>query len=417
MLNIQAAANVRDRPKEHRIGLAVAGGGPIGGIYELGALRALDEALIGVDLNDLDVYVGVSSGSFLAAGLANQLTTAEMCRIFINSESIEHPFKPEMFLRPAFAEFFKRAAAVPGALFQALKSIVSNPFDVQLIEALGDLGKIIPTGVFDNHRVDHFLKGVFDAPGRTNDFRALRHKLYVVAVDLDSGSTIKFGDKGYDRVPISKAVQASSALPGLYPPVEINGRHYVDGVLRRTLHASVALDEGMDLVLAINPLVAFDSKLRRKRGKAAGRALVEGGLPVVLSQTFRTLIQSRMQVGFGKYKKSYESSDLLLFEPDADDAEMFFINVFSFASRKNLCEHAYRSTMRDLRERFDTLEPVLNRHGVSLNREIIFDLSRGFETGIKKPKGGAQALKLELNRTLDDLEHLLKPTSQQRRSA
>lgn len=417
MLNIKEATRVRDRPREHRIGLAVAGGGPIGGIYELGALRALDEALEGVDLNDLDVYVGVSSGSFLAAGLANQLTTAEMCRIFINSDSIEHPFKPEMFLRPAFMEYAKRAAMIPGAIVDAIKSIVSNPFDVQLIEALGDLGKVIPTGVFDNARVDEFLRGVFDAPGRSNDFRELRHKLFVVAVDLDSGSVVKFGEKGLDKVPISKAVQASSALPGLYPPVEIGGRHYVDGVLRRTLHASVALDEGVDLVLGINPLVAYDAKLRRKRGKTEGRALIDGGLPVVLSQTFRTLIQSRMQVGFGKYDKSYESSDLVLFEPDADDTEMFFINAFSFASRKNLCEHAYRSTMRDLRERFDVLDPVLRRHGISLNREIVFDTGRGFETGIAKPKGGARALNAELHRTLDELEHMLKPTRHERRSA
>src|SRR3546814_10218135 len=49
-----------------RIGIAIAGGGPIGGMYELGALRALDEAHDGLDLTDLDRYVGVSSGAFLA---------------------------------------------------------------------------------------------------------------------------------------------------------------------------------------------------------------------------------------------------------------------------------------------------------------------------------------------------------------
>ncbi|HSL82695.1 MAG TPA: patatin-like phospholipase family protein, partial [Thermoanaerobaculia bacterium] len=47
-----------------RIGLALAGGGPEGAVYEIGALRALDEALEGLDLNRLDVYVGVSAGSF-----------------------------------------------------------------------------------------------------------------------------------------------------------------------------------------------------------------------------------------------------------------------------------------------------------------------------------------------------------------
>ena len=78
----------RNRPKASapskrpppKIGLAIAGGGPIGGMYELGALRALDEALDGLDLTRLDCYVGVSSGAFLAAGLANRMSTAQMCR-------------------------------------------------------------------------------------------------------------------------------------------------------------------------------------------------------------------------------------------------------------------------------------------------------------------------------------------------
>ena len=55
-------------------GIALAGGGPLGAIWEIGALVALDEALVGIDFADCDVYVGVSSGSFVAAGLANGIS-------------------------------------------------------------------------------------------------------------------------------------------------------------------------------------------------------------------------------------------------------------------------------------------------------------------------------------------------------
>ncbi len=75
---------VRSGPKLSPIGLALAGGGPLGAMYELGALTALAEALEGIDFNDLDVYVGVSSGGFLAAGLANGIAPAQMCRMFID---------------------------------------------------------------------------------------------------------------------------------------------------------------------------------------------------------------------------------------------------------------------------------------------------------------------------------------------
>ncbi|MFY8060580.1 MAG: patatin-like phospholipase family protein, partial [Arenimonas sp.] len=65
MLVLQAASQTAKH--QGKIGLAIAGGGPIGGMYELGALRALEVAIDGLDLNRLDVYVGVSSGAFLAA--------------------------------------------------------------------------------------------------------------------------------------------------------------------------------------------------------------------------------------------------------------------------------------------------------------------------------------------------------------
>ncbi|MFM7461347.1 MAG: patatin-like phospholipase family protein, partial [Burkholderiales bacterium] len=51
-----------------KIGLALAGGGPLGAMYEIGVLMALDEALDGLNLNEMDVYVGVSAGSFISAG-------------------------------------------------------------------------------------------------------------------------------------------------------------------------------------------------------------------------------------------------------------------------------------------------------------------------------------------------------------
>ena len=96
MLSLHSARD-RATPSPSRapkIGLAVAGGGPIGGMYELGALRALDEAIDGLDLTRLDSYVGVSSGAFLAAGLANRMGTAEMCRIFITGDSDDVLYRP-----------------------------------------------------------------------------------------------------------------------------------------------------------------------------------------------------------------------------------------------------------------------------------------------------------------------------------
>src|SRR5208282_5303430 len=76
-----------------KVGIALAGGGPLGAIYEIGALVALEKALKGMTLTDLDVYVGVSSGAFLAAGLANGIAPSEMHAMFILDRSHHDPFE------------------------------------------------------------------------------------------------------------------------------------------------------------------------------------------------------------------------------------------------------------------------------------------------------------------------------------
>jgi NTE family protein len=144
----------------------------------------------------------------------------------------------------------------------------------------------------------------------------------------------------------------------LYPPVEIDGRWYVDGALKKTLHASVALKAGARLVLCINPLVPFDARhAAHERHIAGQRKLVDGGLPVVLAQTFRAIIHSRMKTGLAKYDIEYKDADVILFEPSRDDADMFFTNIFSYADRKRLSEQAYRKTREELLRRHDELAP------------------------------------------------------------
>ena len=152
------------------VGLALAGGGPLGGIYEVGALLALTDSLDGIDFADLDVYVGVSSGGFVAAALANGISPAQMYRLFID-DGADAALTPEVFLRPAFAEFAHRAALVPGLLARAAWQALSDPVRRGVMESLGTLSHAVPTGMFDNRSIDRFLQQLFAAPGRTNDFR------------------------------------------------------------------------------------------------------------------------------------------------------------------------------------------------------------------------------------------------------
>lgn len=412
MLLLQPAR--KHRVSHAKIGLAIAGGGPLGGMYELGALRALDEAVEGLDLTRLEVYVGVSSGAFLAAGLANRMSTAEMCRIFITGDADDVVFNPASFLRPAVYEYLRRAVGVPRLLLEWCGEALRHPGEARLSAALNHFGGILPTGLFDNSGVEEFLHRTFTQRGRTNDFRELERPLFVVAVDLDTGTAVRFGAEGWDDVPISRAIQASSALPGLYPPVEIRGRHFVDGALRRTMHASVALDRGIDLLLGINPLVPFDASVGGTRPHAEQDKLSEGGLPMVLSQTFRTLLQSRVEVGLAKYAEKHPDVDQIVMEPNPADEEMFFTNVFSFSSRRRVCEHAWRTTLHDLARRRDELAPMLARHGLSLREEVLADPDRSLLDGLRDAPRSTDTT-ARLRRALDDVDALVDRRSLPRR--
>lgn len=245
---------------------------------------------------------------------------------------------------------------------------------------------------------------MFRSPGCTDSFRELRAHLYVVATNLNTGESRAFGGNGGDGVPISRAVLASSALPGLYSPVEIDGQFYVDGALVRTMNASLALEEGCNLVICVNPLVPFDASgaARRRHGN-----LAREGLPTVLSQTFRSLIYSRMKVGMASYALRYPAADTLLLEPDRHDEQFFFTNVFGYAGRRRLAEHAYQSTRRDLLAQADTLGPILERHGLALNTKLLRDRKRKFSTAAHERSARTRHTTRDLSRALDRIERML----------
>jgi NTE family protein len=72
--------------------------------------------------------------------------------------------------------------------------------------------------------------------------------------------------------------------------------------------------------------------------------IVDGGLPAVLSQTFRSMIHSRMELGMKHYERAYPGTDIVLIEPDHRDPELYLANTFSYGQRRALAEHAYQQT-------------------------------------------------------------------------
>jgi predicted acylesterase/phospholipase RssA len=344
-----------------------------------------------------------------------------MCSIFVCNDSEAFPLDPQDFLRPSLRLYLQALSDLPVRVLDALQDYLrSKPGDLSLTGALAShLPRALPPSLWDNSRIERFLNRLYNTRSRTNNFRQLKRRLYVVTMNLDTGETVRFGACGNDHVPISKAVQASTAVPGLFPPVQIDGRYYLDGGVKKTVHASTALEAGADLLLCVNPLVSFNARQANASRQYEHPALVNGGLPVVLSQTVRTLLHSRMRAGIAQYARDYPDRDLILFEPNACDADMFFSNIFSFGNRVRLCEHAYQTTRRELLERYTDLQPMLARHGIALRLDVLRDRNRHFDTHLRISPEVTHLAKLQnpvtnrLSEALDRLKELLQEEEQE----
>ncbi len=400
----------RARAGRRRVGLALAGGGFLGAAYELGVLAALSESIDGLDLTRMDAYVGVSAGSFIAAGLANGVTPHEMVRMFVEAEDADSPLDPELLLRPAFSEWLDALAASPTVMIEAMRagwrSIGRGP-QAMLWRSIEKAGDLLPDGILDAAPAERRLRRLFQAAGRSNDFRRLDRLLRIVATDIDTGRPVEFGAAGFDDVPISRAVIASSAIPGLFAPVRIGGRYFVDGALNKTLHASVALRQGVTMLLCLNPLVPYEGE-----SPPHERRIARSGLPTILKQTIRTAIRSRMSAGMERYGVAYPDARVVLFEPHRDDAATFSTNIFSVTGRRRLCEHAYQQTRRDLVARSAELSPVLAEHGMALNLRVLHDEGLKLVAGMPRPRPSRKrslgAAVLRLSHALDDLERSVR---------
>ncbi len=394
---MKSAASPRRR--RSKIALVCAGGGVTGALYEIGCLKALDEAL-DLDLTRLDFYVGVSGGAFVASLLASGFGPGEIYREITTGGGSPFGVPAAALFRLGVAEYARRALRLPSAAFKAAKALLTgdtaSPRDVLL-----PFLEVIPPGLLDNSGVRDFLQNLFARFNKTNEFAELRTPLRIIAVDLDRGETVAFGDRKHRTVTISEAVQASTALPGLYRPVRLKGRDYIDGGVTKTAHINLAIKAGADLVICINPLVP----ILNGATKSSLGPLSSHGVDTVLGQVLRILIHGRFEYGMERYRTEHPEVDILLLEPTRDDLTMFRYDIMRYSARKALTRHGRLSALENLRDHKGKLSATLARHGVRFkNGPVVAPL---YERHAEEHKAqSAQSLAA----ALDVLERSLAPS-------
>jgi NTE family protein len=332
-----------------------------GAVYEIGCLRALDE-LLGRSVLDLDLYVGISGGAFVASILATGVSPREMYDEVTTLTRSPLGVSGAPFFRLGSLEFLRRSVRAPGVLSRALVTSLTGE-GRNLTDLAWAIFEFLPPGLMESAPIQEYLHKVFLSRLHSDSFRDLPRALYVVAVDLDSGEAVAFGRDGFRDVPISKAVQASAALPGLYRPVRIGGRDYVDGGVRKTAHINLAIQSGADLVICVNPIVPYlnDTAGGPLRGHLSNR-----GVGWVLDQVMRIMLHGRMQYGLERYRHDYPKVDILLIEPTRDDVRMFGYNIMRYSARRVVAEHGYRTTLEFFRRDADRYRRLFAKHGIAM---------------------------------------------------
>jgi NTE family protein len=359
------------RRRRSKTALVLGGGGFTGGVYEIGALRALDLLSVNRTVNQFDVYIGTSAGSFVAAMTANGITPEEMMRVV--NQQVPTPFRDVdvgTLLRPNLLEFAWKGLRLPFQTVNLVRTFAGQLGQISAMDIVLGLAEALPSGIYSGTGIERYVRQVLSDPDRTDDFRLLESELYLVATDLDTCERIVFGAREWDDVPISSAVAASTALPMVYKPVEIRDRELVDGGIVSTTNIDIAVEAGAKFIVVVNPLVPFVNEFDKKIPTLFGskvRRVSDMGFPQIGYQTFKLLAYQRLHEIARQWEHKYPGVDIVLIEPEPNDELMFQTSVMNFSSRVDIARHGFQSVTLKLAEDYDHFREICERHGIEIS--------------------------------------------------
>ena len=358
--------------KSGKSALVLAGGGLTGAVYEIGALRAIDDLLVDRTVNDFDIYVGTSAGALVAAMLANGITPDTMLQVMNGSDPDVRPIDRRDLFNLSRHDLLRSGLKLPQKVLSAWSLYLRNRSDMTLFDFVWSLLEVLPSGLYDSMALERYLRHALKTMGYPNRFDQLERTLYIIATNLDDGERAVFGPTHQDDLPLSLAVAASSAMPLFYKPVSIDGNEYVDGGLRGNASLDLAIEEGATLVVCINPIVPFDnSEQHATLFGSVDDHLSDRGIQAVSSQMLSILLHSGLHYHVKQLRRRHRDVDIILIEPRADDDIMHFHNIMRYSARLTIARHGFETVTLDLAEDFAHYEQILARHDIPVSRRLL----------------------------------------------
>lgn len=356
--------------KREKTALVLAGGGLTGAVYEIGALRAIDDMLVDRSVNDFDIYVGTSSGALVSAFLANGISPEEMLQVLNDTHPEANLSEHEHIFKIDKSNLIKRAVKLPRRMGRSVTQFLHELDDMAVMDIFWSFSSLMPPGFYDGTGLGELIRHTVAKIGQSNRFQELPRELYIIATNLDSGERAVFGN-GYLEASIPEAVSASCAVPFLYQPVRIDGRDYIDGSLRGNASIDLAIEQGARLIVVINPMVPYDLEHKDGGSQEPGfNNISEGGFEAMANQLLRIILHSTLQYHIKHLQRAHKNVDIILIEPSRDDYEMFSHNIMRYSARLAVARHGFEAVTVNLMQNFQTYAEILARHKIPITPQV-----------------------------------------------
>ena len=325
-----------------RVGLVLGAGGVLGAAWMTGALAAL-QARLPVSAGELDVIVGTSAGSVLAAALRCGFTVEELVAHQRGGPAgaLRVLGSPELGCG-ALPPWPRPGVGSPRLLLSALRA-------PHRVHPLVLASACLPPGRADHTVLRAMMQrlvaqagqrpGQSGPTGRQPPGRgpaagwAATGRTWIVAVDYDGGRRVVFGRRGAPRASLPEAVCASCSIPGWFRPAVIAGRRYVDGGIRSCASADLLAGAGLDQVYVLAPMASLASARPRTPLELAER-LVRRWMTITVRREAARLRSAGTRV--------------TLITPGPDDLDVMGANLMDPARRKDVFETSLRTSARSL---------------------------------------------------------------------
>jgi NTE family protein len=313
-----------------RIGLVLGAGGVVGHAWHAGTLAALAEAT-GWDPRTADLVVGTSAGSGVGATLRGGVSAPDLfARLVGGRLSAEGRQLFERVGAPVEISSPRSGAGGAGGTGGRLPQPSSPGY--LLRSALLPwrtrpgllLAAVLPEGRIATEAVGSRVRGFHDVPWP-------ERPLWICAVRLDTGDRVVFGRDPSPNPDVATAVEASSAIPGFFRPVVVDGVRYVDGGAHSPTNADLVAGRHLDLVIVISSMSATRSALRG------------GPLPVLMA---RAMHSRALATEVAKVRRG--GTPVVVFQPGTDELAAMGVNAMDFRRREPVARAAKASALRRL---------------------------------------------------------------------